>query len=295
MPHKNYRRFVRYPSIKAKAGRHTWEKGGERLMPWFYVDDGFSDSKPVMDMPARHRLAACGLWVLAGSWSAKEETDGLVPDSKLKQLGARDSLIETLTGFGPMSAPLWDQVEGGVQFKSWSKWQRTRAELIEKRREAAERQRQSRSRKVKGRNAVSSNDDELSQCDSHVTDIESDAPVTGAVTRDPHAHARRPDPTRPDPSSLVDLSGGVTQVAATGPRPQCHEHTENYDGPCRKCKRRRQWDEANKGVVAAAEVDRKRALKALRENCPRCHGTNTYEDETGVHTCNPHVEAVRHA
>ena len=29
-------------------------------MPWFYVDDGFSDSKPVMDMPARHRLAACG-------------------------------------------------------------------------------------------------------------------------------------------------------------------------------------------------------------------------------------------
>ena len=26
-------------------------------MPWFYVDDGFSDSKPVMDIPDRHRLA----------------------------------------------------------------------------------------------------------------------------------------------------------------------------------------------------------------------------------------------
>lgn len=265
-------------------------------MPWFYVDDGFSDSKPVMDMPARHRLAACGLWVLAGSWSAKEETDGLVPNSKLKQLGARDSLIETLTGFGPMSAPLWDQVEGGVQFKSWSKWQRTRAELIEKRREAAERQRQSRSRKVKGRNAVTSSNDELSQCDSHVTEELS----TGDVTRDSHVtltHARA-DPTRPDPTliPLVDLGGGVTQVAATGPRPECHEHTENYDGPCRKCKRRREWDEANAGVVAAAEVDRKRALKALRENCPRCHGMNTYEDETGVvRKCNPHVEAVRHA
>jgi hypothetical protein len=40
-------------------------------VPWFYVDDGFSDSKPVLNMPDRHRLAACGLWVLAGSWSAK--------------------------------------------------------------------------------------------------------------------------------------------------------------------------------------------------------------------------------
>ena len=87
-------------------------------MPWFYVDDGFSNSKPVMDMPARHRLAACGLWVLAGSWAAKEETDGFVPDSVLKQLGARPSLVDTLTGFGPMSAPLWDEVETGVQFKS---------------------------------------------------------------------------------------------------------------------------------------------------------------------------------
>lgn len=262
-------------------------------MPWFYVDDGFSDSKPVMDMPARHRLAACGLWVLAGSWAAKEETDGRVPEAKLKQLGARDSLVDVLTNESEFGTPLWSRVGREVQFNSWAKWQRTRAELIEKRREAAERQRQSRSRKVKGRNAVTSTDDELSQCDSHVTDDGTE----GDVTRDSHVtltHARA-DPTRPDPTliPLVDLGGGVTQVAPTGPRPECHEHTENYNGPCRKCKRRREWDEANRGVVAAAEVDRKRALKALRENCPRCHGTNTFEDETGVHKCDHQV--ARHA
>src|ERR1700742_1294424 len=68
-----------------------------QVMPWFYVDDGFSDSKPVLNMPDRHRLAACGLWVLAGSWSAKEELDGFVPNSKLRQLGVRPPILAALT------------------------------------------------------------------------------------------------------------------------------------------------------------------------------------------------------
>jgi hypothetical protein len=188
-------------------------------MPWFYVDDGFSDSKPVLNMPDRHRLAACGLWVLAGSWSAKEELDGFVPNSKLRQLGARPTIVAALTEKGPMSAPLCERTSTGIQFNSWKKWQKTREELAEKRREDAERQRAWReahpeakvSRKPKGRNATASSNGEPSQRDRTVT-----GDVTNSVTgdnsddvsqRDLARMGARPDPTRPDPTR--DISSYV--------------------------------------------------------------------------------------
>lgn len=261
-------------------------------MPWFYVDDGFSDSKPVMDMPDRHRLAACGLWVLAGSWSAKEELDGFVPDSKLRQLRARPSLIDALTDNGPMSAPLWTRVEGGIVFNSWEKWQKTRAELNQKRREDAERQRKWReanpdaktARNVKGRNAVTSDDSDVSRCDKPVTDsvTEADSGVDseGVSQRDSRARApARVDPTRPDPTrpSLVETyGGGVTEVDARnpGPRPQCHRHVENSDSPCPDCKRRREWDEAQD--EALAELKRRR--RKLIDDCPSCDDFGRLDD-----------------
>ena len=180
-------------------------------MPWFYVDDGFSDSKPVLNMPDRHRLAACGLWVLAGSWSAKEELDGFVPDSKLRQLGVRPTILAALTEEGPMSAPLCERTSRGIQFNSWQKWQKTREELNEKRREDAERQRAWReanpnvkpARKSKGRNVTTSDNDDSSHCDSPVTDDVTNN-VTEAQTEvlsqcDLARAGARPDPTRPDP------------------------------------------------------------------------------------------------
>lgn len=187
-------------------------------MPWFYVDDGFSDSKPVLNMPDRHRLAACGLWVLAGSWSAKEELDGFVPDSKLRQLGARPTLLAALTEKGPMSAPLCERTSRGIQFNSWEKWQKTREELAEKRREDAERQRAWReahpeakvSRKPKGRGATTSSNTDTSQRDTTVTNgvtAPIAEPIPGGVSqRDLARTGARPDPTRPDPT-IKKLSG----------------------------------------------------------------------------------------
>ena len=257
-------------------------------MPWFYVDDGFSDSKPVMAMPDRHRLAACGLWVLAGSWSAKEETDGFVPDAKLRQLRSRPNLIDVLTESSPTSDGLCTKVVGGIQFNSWSKWQKTRAELVEKRHEAAERQRNSRCGKRKGRNAVTSSDSEMSQCDSRVTDSVTEESVTHPVTRDPHARARRPDPTRPDPtrSSSGYLSGGVAQVAATEPPLRCSRHM-NHDNPpnCIACRDARVANEA----WHAGELDRRRqaraAAVAIADNCPICHGTKWIPDTEPAVKC----------
>ena len=39
-------------------------------MPWFYVDDAFADSKPVMKLEERLRNEAVGLWLRCGAWSA---------------------------------------------------------------------------------------------------------------------------------------------------------------------------------------------------------------------------------
>jgi hypothetical protein len=115
-------------------------------MPWFYVDDGFSDSKPVLNLPERYRLAACGLWVLAGSWSAKEETDGEVPDEVLGQFGHGNTINALTRHLSSGPAPLWKSTDDGIQFRGWAKWQRTRAELMAKRASDAARQKRHRGR-----------------------------------------------------------------------------------------------------------------------------------------------------
>lgn len=261
-------------------------------MPWFYIDDGFSNSKPVMNLDARIRNEAIGLWVRCGAWSAKEETDGHVPMDIVKQFNGRPAIIRALRD----DAQLWAGIESEscrnpreILFNSWEKWQKTRSENQARRKLEAEKKSTWRAKK-KGRDYVPASDlSEMSTGDGLVDN----RPASEFVST---GESLYPDPTRPDPTHipLVDLGGGVTQVAPTGPRPECHEHSENYDGPCRKCGRRRKWDEANKGVMAARAQDELQAKRALRVNCPRCHGDNTYEDETGVHTCNPHIEA-RHA
>ncbi len=115
------------------------------------------------------------------------------------------------------------------------------------------------------------------------------------------AEAVIPQPKTQNPSSsLVEtLGGGVTKDDARediSPRPQCPDHEENHTGPCRACERRRKWDEAHADELKTNELERKRAAKEaatrLRENCPRCKGTNTYEDADGVHPCQPHQEAA---
>jgi hypothetical protein len=104
-------------------------------MPFFMVDDKFCDSKEVLAIPAKRRNAAVGLWTLAGAWSAGKLTDGFVPNEALKWCGATKYLIDCL-----ISANLWETVEGGVQFRNWAKWQRTKNSERQKRfREAASR------------------------------------------------------------------------------------------------------------------------------------------------------------
>lgn len=95
-----------------------------------------------------------------------------------------------------------------------------------------------------------------------------------------------PGPT-PAPSSAPFLhfsSGGYVsteghQGATTEtPRPNCPDHEENFDGPCRKCQRRREWDDNHEAEIKRDEDARKQLLRDIAKNCPDCHGTNTIDD-----------------
>ena len=150
-------------------------------MPWFKVDDSFwGNPKRVGCSPS-----AIGLWVVSGSWSAQQLTDGFVPDHVLGLLGGSQKLAKQLSISG-----LWDRAEGGWKFHDWHDYQPTRAKVEADRAEARDRMARARSRRssseVRPNNERSSEDVRLT-------------------------------PTRPDPSH-TELPNGSSQESGSRKR-----------------------------------------------------------------------------
>ncbi|WP_204985574.1 hypothetical protein [Mycobacteroides franklinii] len=269
-------------------------------MPWFFIDDGFSNSKPVMQLDARLRNEAVGLWVRCGAWSAKEETDGHVPLDVVRGFGGTPRLIRALHDQAELwveSSPESWRNSREVLFGNWEKWQKTRAENQARRKREAEKKQTWRSGK-KGRDYVPASDDSEMSTGDTVVDMEPNG--KNVSTGESTGVSRYPDPTRPDPTliPLVTKEGRGTSVDANDPRPHCPDHEENHDGPCRPCRRRREWDEAHADVAAADELERKRAAKAATaqalRDCPLCDsegwtlGSDGTPVEPGV-KCRAHI------
>lgn len=155
-------------------------------MPWFRIDDNFYDHPKVDDLP----LSAVGLWTLAGTYCAKQLTDGQITASRIRKFGATNDDVTAL-----LTAGLWEQCEDGYAFRNWDEYQPTRESVEgerEKNRKRAQKWREKKrdpdltSDDITERNAVT-------QPHEHVTN----AARTGAPTR--------PDPTRPEeePSSAT--------------------------------------------------------------------------------------------
>ena len=87
-------------------------------MGWFKVDDQFHASHKLMSIPKRYRFQVAGLWTIAGSWVASQETDGFVPNYMLDVWQATDSLVSALVNAG-----LWERESGGYRFVHWRKSQ----------------------------------------------------------------------------------------------------------------------------------------------------------------------------
>lgn len=174
-------------------------------MAWFKVDDAFHSSKPVLKIPRRYRAQAVGLWILAGTWSAQEESDGFIPEYVLEELCGTPAIASHLVRAG-----LWIEVTGesqegsaipdgssgvsggaGWQFHNWAKYQPTREELEEKREKE-------RIRKANYR---------MSQRDKEGT--------PAGRTQGHQRESNTPDPTRPDPTPLKKEEANASSTRGT--------------------------------------------------------------------------------
>lgn len=168
-------------------------------MVWFKVDDGFYSSRKVLSIPRPQRLAAVGLWTMAGNWCARELTDGVVPAYVLAELGATPRLRRAL-----VEAGLWlDQGSDGIEFSNWAQYQPTRADVEADRVKAAQRQAKWRERR-RGETGFEG-------VGNAVTDAVTNGGSDGAPTR--------PNPTRPITSTSDEVEGRPRKRATRIPEP----------------------------------------------------------------------------
>jgi hypothetical protein len=114
-------------------------------MVWFRVDDGLPAADWVLRIPWAQRMAAVGLWTMAGAWSARNGTDGFVPDYVLDEWRTARKVAASL-----VSAGVWCPVADGFVFNRWAPDQQLNVQVEQDRKTNAARQARSRER----RNAV---------------------------------------------------------------------------------------------------------------------------------------------
>jgi hypothetical protein len=203
-------------------------------MTWFKVDDSFhSHPKALAASPA-----ALGLWVVAGSWSGANLSDGFVPDHVLPRLlPDAASLAKELVAIG-----LWKRARGGYRFHDWGDFNPKRDDVEEERKAARERMRKLRN----GRKAAGQTQD-------------------GSGEQPANVRGKFATPTRPVPKGRVGTGRSLGDSSATHansghPSPRCeqHEHVDDPPpcGPCADARRARtRWD--------LADSERRR-------NAPKC-------------------------
>ncbi len=211
-------------------------------MPHFKVsDESHAHPKAVMAGDA-----AWGMWNRAGCWSCHYGTDGFVPDWWVKQQPQGRSKAKKL-----IEVQLWHpgayegdrpEYQGQTGF-NFHEWRQDSYAQVEADRE------KSRKRKEAQRVRESRRDMPCDIPRDEPRDSDRDSAGTPGYT---------PYPLPP----VVTSGGGGTFVDASEAPPPCPDHPENSDEPCRKCKRRRIWEESHAEQAAADQLDARRRAKA---------------------------------
>ena len=157
-------------------------------MAWFKVDDGFYDHPKVEELPN----AAVGLWVKAGTWCAKHETDGVIPATRVKAFKGTASQIRALIECGLWSETTTNSGAKAYSFRDWFDYQPSREEREEERALWREKKRKSRSQKL----------DKLRQQQNVPEGVPEMSPE-GTNEGVPEMSGTIPVPSRPDPSLSV--------------------------------------------------------------------------------------------
>lgn len=232
---------------------------------WFKVDDS---------LPTHHRViaagnAAMGLWVRCGAWSMGQLTDGFIPTEVALMFGTQEQ-VDALLRTG-----LWNGTEGGYQFFRWAEdgsgaqRQPTRAEVEEKRKTDRERKATAMSAARSRRTPRGVATDSARNPDGSHTEGQRDSTAPSGRS---HAY---PDPTRPDPTSVLsptskEQTGGASAhplLDLSEPLTRCPEHLATAVPPkCGRCKDARlaheQW-----ALVQAARQAPARAVKHIPGLC----------------------------
>lgn len=96
---------------------------------WFKVDGNLAFHPKVIAAGNE----AMGLWVRAGAWSCEQMTDGFVPT------GIANAMANGMaSAIALVMANLWQEVDGGYQFKDWDEFQPSGEEERARKRELSE-------------------------------------------------------------------------------------------------------------------------------------------------------------
>ncbi len=108
-------------------------------MVWQKIDDQFGISRKVIRIPKRNRLAAIGLWTLAGNYSVRALTDGALEQHELDELGAPAGIIAELVrvdlwhGHGHECVRCLPAPVGGVIIHDFLHYNPSKAKVLEER------------------------------------------------------------------------------------------------------------------------------------------------------------------
>jgi hypothetical protein len=218
-------------------------------MTWFKIDDSFYDHPKVFDAPD----CAVALWTRAGTWSARNLTDGFVPAGMPARLcDDPETAVKELVRRG-----LWLRISGGFRFHDWADFQPSRdavEDLRSKRAAAGRKGGQAKAAKQNGKQTS----------------------TNGVANASPVAK-QNAAPARPGPSSGTGGEVAHGGYARAEPPRQCREHEDDPDPPaCGRCKTARQaherWarDQASHlaGLAAGPRCDRHQGQPA--HNCALC-------------------------
>lgn len=159
-------------------------------MAWFRVDDNFYDHPKVDELS----LDAVGLWLLCGTYVAKQLTDGYIPERRVTRLGGNPGLVQEL-----INAELWVEADGGYEFRNWSDYQPTKAD-VEARRKADRERQQKRRRNSQGQ---------------YISSEQSHAVTPSGLTAESRSESHHPSPAQPSPTlNVSSTADAMTETQA---------------------------------------------------------------------------------
>jgi len=172
---------------------------------WFKIDDSFYDHPKVFDAPD----CAVALWTRAGTWSARNLTEGFVPAGMPARLcGDPDTAVRELVRRG-----LWIKASGGYRFHDWHRYEPSKDAVEDLRAKRAAAGRRGGQAKAAKQNASNSQ-----------------ASANGVGKQ--NATPTRPFPSNEGKGERAPASLGAARAPDT---PRCLRHVGELAHNCRMC------------------------------------------------------------